>query len=186
MALAITRIMEKVNGMGAFCCEPVTIITAITAVIGAFTAFKGASDAEDAREQALAEERRANAARERQQNLEQQQQRRRQIRAAREETAVAVNAAAVQGVQPSSITAGAIGGVQTQLAGNLGFLSRSSANATELNAAIDARQQALSDVATGNAVAGLGETIFSNAGTIGRNVADIGSIFGGGGGTGTA
>lgn len=114
----------------------------------------------------------------RQRQLEQSRERRRQVREARVARSRAINAAVTQGVGiASTVVPGTTGGIQSQLASNLGFLSQSSANIGAINTALGERSRALSAAATSGAIAGLGSTIFSNSAEIGRLPETIGTIF---------
>lgn len=153
-------------------------ITAIVAVIGLGLQIKAQREQKKAQKKAQRASEASQRSQERQQQLEQTRERRRQIREARVARARAVNAAVTQGVGiESTVLPGTTGGIQSQLASNLGFLSASSANVGAINTALGERSRALSSVATSGAIAGLGSTIFSQAGNIGKLPETIRTIF---------
>lgn len=137
-------------------------------VIGAVTSVVGFVQQRKGQKKAQAAEGRARRAQQQQQQLEQTRERRKQIREARALRARALSSAVSQGVGTgSTVTPGTTGGIQSQLASNLGFLSQSSTNVAAINTALGQQSAALSAAATGGALFNLGGTIFSNAESIG-------------------
>lgn len=147
-------------------------------IIGLGLKFVGQKGQKKAQKKAQQAAEASQRAQQKQQQLEQSRERRRQVQEARVARARAINAAVTQGVgTESTVVPGTTGGIQSQLASNLGFLSASSANIGAINTALGERSRALSDAATSGAISGLGSTIFSNAGAIGRLPETIGTIF---------
>lgn len=150
------------------------LIVGATAIAGIGLTISGQRQQRKESKKAQAAGERSRKAQQRQQQLEQSRERRKQIREARALRARALNAAVVQGVgTTSTVTTGTVGGIQSQLAANLGFLSQSTANIGDINVALGEQSRALSAQAQAGAVSSLGATIFTSA-------SQIGNIFTGG------
>jgi hypothetical protein len=135
--------------------------------IGAVRSQRAQKRQQQARERAI-------KVQEQQANLRQNRERRRLIAEARAKRATALQSATNQGAAEGSGIAGGLGSIQSQLSSSLSFLSTNRALDTQQN--IFARQEvsAASDKATGQAIFGLGKTIFSEAGGFGafKNIFD--------------
>ena len=158
-------------------------LAAAIAIVGIGLTVKGQRAQRKASKKAQAAGEQSRRAQQRQQQLEQSRERRKQIREARILRARAISAGVAQGVSPaSSVIPGTTGSIQTQLAGNLAFLSQSSANIGDINVALGEQTKALSAAATAGAVSSLGLTIFTSSSQI-ANIFKSGGGGGDGGGT---
>jgi len=150
---------------------------AVIAIAGLALTAAGTIQQRNAQKKASRASARASQAQQRQSTLETQRERRRQIREGRVRRAAAVNAAAAQGAGDSTVVAGVTAGITSRVSTNLGFLSQSSANTAAINRAGREESAAIGDAATGQGLAALGGTIFSNSTQLARIPETARTIF---------
>ena len=155
--------------------------TAAGTVISANAQKKAAkkADRERARQRKIQQE---------QQEAEQQRRVRQNVRRARQARAEALSSAVQQGVSfESSSVAGGTGSISSQLGSNLGFINSSANRASALGDSIFNEQRAIQQgrrgAARGNAIAGIGSSVFDAAG--GFSALPSFDVFGSGGGAST-
>jgi chromatin segregation and condensation protein Rec8/ScpA/Scc1 (kleisin family) len=137
--------------------ETIAVAGLVLSGVSTVANMKASKDQSSAQKKAAAYQRRMD-------ELRQNRERRQAIREQRIKTAQVIQAGANQGAQTSSAVQGGAGSLQSQLSSNLSFLDNMATNA---NLASRANQQALNAGAraqTWGAMAGLGGTIFSQAG----------------------
>jgi hypothetical protein len=136
-------------------------------VVGSIIAAAGTAKSVQQQRRAASSQRKAQEEQLKRQQAADARERARQVREARVARARAQQAIENQGAGGSSIASGALGSIQTQLGSNLGFQANQQASVLTQSGFMQDAASARSSAATGQAIAGLGQTVMTNSDRIG-------------------
>lgn len=151
--------------MGAETLAITAIVAAVAATAGTVMSIKGNMAQADAMKKEA-------SLKQAQLNIQAQQARTSQIREARIKQAMIIQAGAGQGASDSSAVAGGVAGVTGQLAENLQAINVQAGFGKAYSKINKESASAQGEIALGQGISSIGQTIFSNS-------KEIGSIFGG-------